>query len=93
MKYKVYRLHDCDWIVAESEAQAIECWESTTGEKIIDYILDDEVDISIETRPLSKLKFMYDECGERTTTFDKRIKEVLASGEETVPFFLASSEF
>lgn len=93
MNWKVYKIHGCDWVVAESEAQAIECWESTTGETIDYYTSGDDVDIEIETKPLSELKFIYDLDETRVTTFDKRIDEVLASGEEKVPFFLASSEY
>lgn len=89
MDYKVFMINECDWVVAVDEKQAIICWESTVG---IDFD-EDENTIELETKELSKINFFYDTDAIKKTTFKKRIEEVLKSGEETVPFFLASSEF
>ena len=87
--YRVYILNDCDWVVAENKKQAVECWERTTSETFNEY----GEKIFLEKKHLSELDYWYDVCGERKTTFEKRINEVLESGEEKVPFFLASSEY
>lgn len=88
--YKVYCIADSDYIVAKNMRDAVRCWERTT------YGLRREALEDIREVPQkvwSKYRFFYDEYGKRTTSFPKRIKEVLESGEESIPFFLASSEF
>ena len=94
-EYKVYVIHDCDWIVAYDKKGAIEAWESTTGETYDDYEDDGEDRVREETRDLSTLEFMDDPYKEEPvkTQFDVKIKELLETGQETVPFFLASSEY
>ena len=87
--FKVYLLCECDWVVAESKSQAIDCWEGTTGETFE----KDEMAIEIEDRPLSDITYWYNDIGGKTTSFENRIKEVLETKEDTVPFFLATSEF
>lgn len=85
--WKVFIINDTDYIVATSGQQAVQCWSDTT------WCCENEA-IEVETvRNWKRLKFRYDSIGEKTTTFEKRIKEVLESGEEKIPFFLASSEF
>lgn len=90
MKYKVYCIADCDYIVANNVRQAVRCWERTTYGDRRD-ALEDIREIPKEV--YRKYKFFYDISGKKNTSFPRRIKEVLESGEETIPFFLASSEF
>lgn len=90
MKYKVYCIAGCDYIVAENVRQAVRCWEKITCGSRCEALEDI---CEVPKKVWSKYKFFYDECGKRTTSFPKRIKEVLESGEEKIPFFMASSEF
>jgi hypothetical protein len=89
-KIKVYEFAECDYIVATNLRQAIRCWISYCDDSIRDALES----FKIIDRPMwKKYQFVYDELHTRKTTFEKRIKEVLDTKEETVPFFLASSEY
>lgn len=89
-KIKLFEIHDCDYVVATNARQAVRCWSGITWSDKREAL---ENCVEVDRKQWSKYTFFYDDVGKKRTTFEKRIKEILESGEEKVPFFLASSEF
>lgn len=87
---KLFEFSGCDWVVAYNLRQAVRCWASMTGNTYRDAL--DEFR-EVPRSQWYRYTFWYDEAGERKAKFDVRIKEILKTKEETVPFFLATSEF
>jgi hypothetical protein len=87
---KLYEFAEADWIVARNLREAVRCWISYSGETKREALENFRV---VPRDKWNKFRFRYDEAGERTCSFSKRIREVIETKEEAVPFFLATSEF
>lgn len=87
---RLFEFCEADWVVARNLRDAIRCWVSYSDETIRTAL---EEFREVPREQWAKYKFSYDEAGERKTDFVTRIKEVIETGEERVPFFLATSEF
>lgn len=87
---KLFEFADADWVVAKNLRDAIRCWVSYSDSTIRD-ALENYREVPRDT--WDKYNFRYDEAGERKTDFVTRIKEVIETGEERVPLFLATSEW
>lgn len=87
---KLFEFGGCDWVVAKNLRDAVRCHVSHT-DCLIREDLEDFREVPREE--WKKYYFRHDEEGLRKTRFDIRIKQVIESGEEKPPFFLATSEY
>lgn len=87
---KLFEFCEADWIVAKNLRDAVRCWTSYSGETRREALKNFR---EVPRERWTGLRFKYDEEGDRTCSFKKRIKEIIDSKEEKPPFFLATSEF
>lgn len=87
---KLYEFAGSDWVVARNLREAVRCWISYSDATIREALEDFR---EVPRSQWYRYTFRYDEAGERTAKFDVRIKEIIKTKEESVPFFLASSEY
>lgn len=87
---KIYDFDGMEWIVARSLEEAIDCLDGYTG-CADEYDREDITVLSDEK--WDQFKYRADEEGTIEMTFRERVKQAIESGEETVPFHLAASEY
>ena len=80
---KIYVINDCDFIAAETERDAIKCWEETTGES---YELND-CDIYEHSKSPDDLTMWTDEQLKNKITFAEALRG------KKLPCYIASSEW
>ena len=80
---KIYVINDCDFIAAESEQDAIKCWENTTGESYKDY----DGEIYEHSKSADELTMWTDETLKKKITFTEALKG------KKLPYYIASSEW
>lgn len=91
---KVFKMNDCDWVVAKNIAEAIKWYENWTG---FDWVQDQDIN-PIECDIDAPIKYTPDIYNDPVRTVDTTFRELIKLSEELYPnqrepYIILSTEY